>query len=97
MPTLHIVRQSAFQTNDFFQCSQVLQQNDAIVFTDDGCYNLQHSLMNVIHKKKNIQLHVMQNHAVARAISLKNSLVTEINMRDLVKLTFDNDRVITWQ
>ncbi len=45
MSTLHLVRKSAFTTNDFAQCLSVLDHQDAIVLMDDGCYNLNHSLM----------------------------------------------------
>ena len=97
MTTLHIVRQSAFNTNDFFQCLQVLGKKDVIVFIDDGCYNLLHSLINNIDNNKNIQLKVIKQHAKARAIIINEEVFTQITMTDLVSLTFDNDRVITWQ
>lgn len=97
MTTLHIVRQSAFQTSDFSQCLQVLGNNDAIVFIDDGCYNLQHNLINSIDANKNIQLKIMKQHANARAIHINEELFTIITMADLISLTFDNERVITWQ
>ena len=102
MTTLHIVRQSAFNSNDFAQCLYVLGNNDVIVFIDDGCYNLQHSLINSIDSdtlfsNKNIQLKVIEQHAMARAIAINEAVFTKINMNDLVSLTFENNRVITWQ
>ncbi|MBL4940608.1 MAG: sulfurtransferase complex subunit TusB [Colwellia sp.] len=97
MATLHIVRQSAYNTDDFAQCLQVLNTNDVIVFIDDGCYNLQHSLLNTIESSKNIQLQVITQHASARAVSINDAIFTKITMDDLVSLTFENDRVITWQ
>ena len=97
MTTLHIVRQSAFNTNDFFQCLQVLGKEDVIVFTDDGCYNLQHNLIDSIDDNKNIQLKVIKQHANARAIKINEEIFTKITMTNLVSLTFENDRVITWQ
>jgi tRNA 2-thiouridine synthesizing protein B len=99
MTTLHIVRQSAFTTNDFYQCLQLLGNDDCVVFTDDGCYNLQHHLIDTIHSdnSKNIQLMALSSHAKARAITIKPGLCTEIDMAALVSLTFNNDRVITWQ
>ena len=99
MTTLHIVRQSAFTTNDFYQCIQTLGNKDCIVFADDGCYNLQHYLINTMNteKNKNIQLIVLSSHAQARAITINTELCTEIDMTALVSLTFNNDRVITWQ
>ncbi len=97
MATLHIVRQSAFSSNDFFQCLQIVTDNDVIVFIDDGCYNLQHSLINSIDTNKNIQLKVIEQHANARAIAINEAVFTKVSMGDLVSLTFENSRVITWQ
>lgn len=97
MSTLHIVRQSAFSTNDFFQCVQVLGNEDVIIFIDDGCYNLQHNLINDIDGNKNITLKVIEQHANARAIIINENIFTKANMTDLVSLTFENERVITWQ
>jgi len=97
MTTLHIVRQSAFSTNDFYQCVQVLGKNDVIVFVDDGCYNLQHNLIDSIDINKYIQLKVIKQHANARAIIINEEIFTQISMADLVSLSFENDRVITWQ
>ena len=97
MATLHIVRQSAFSSNDFFQCIQTIKENDAIVFIDDGCYNLHHRLINSIDHNKNVSLRVIEQHAHARAISINEAIYTKITMNDLVILTFENDRVITWQ
>ena len=97
MTTLHIVRQSAFNSNDFAQCLQVIANDDVITFIDDGCYNLQHKLTQHIDSNKNIKLTVIKHHAQARAITVDEALFTAISMDDLVMLTFDNDRVITWQ
>ncbi len=97
MATLHIVRQSAFITSDFAQCLQVLGNEDVIVFIDDGCYNLSHNLINSIDSNVNVQLKVIAQHAQARAITINEDVFTKITMDNLVSLTFDNDRVITWQ
>ncbi len=101
MTTLHIVRQSAFNTTDFSQCLQVLCNEDVIVFIDDGCYNLTHPLLDNIDdhidRSKNIQLNVIDQHAKARAITINENLFTRITMNNLVSLTFESDRVITWQ
>jgi len=113
MTTLHIVRQSAFNTNDFAQCLQILGNNDVIVFIDDGCYNLHHHLTkrlfdnatnntanisdNITDNQMFIKLHVIAQHALARAITVNETQCTKIAMTDLVSLTFSNDRVITWQ
>lgn len=97
MTTLHIVRQSAFNTNDFFQCLQVLGNEDVVVFIDDGCYNLQHNLINNIDNNKSIELKVIEQHATARAIVIDENVFAKTTMTDLVSLTFESDRVITWQ
>ncbi len=97
MTTLHIVRQSAFNNDDFAQCLQVLRYNDVIAFIDDGCYNLHHSLINTIDSEANIQLKVIGKHAQARAITVDEALYTIINMNNLVELTLTTNRVITWQ
>jgi len=97
MPTLHIVRQSAFNSDDFAQCIQVLRDNDVIVFIDDGCYNLHHKLINSIDSEANIQLNVIGKHAQARGIKIDEKLFSVINMNNLVELTLTTNRVITWQ
>jgi tRNA 2-thiouridine synthesizing protein B len=104
MTTLHIVRESAFNTHDFFQCLQVLRNNDVIAFIDDGCYNVHHNLMhnlidNIgrIDSDMSIKFAIIGQHARARAIKINEEIYTKITMADLVSLSFENDRVITWQ
>ena len=97
MPTLHIVRQSAFTSDDFKQCLQVTRINDIIVFIDDGCYNLSHTLISTIDSKANISLNIIGKHAQARGIAIDETLYNTINMNDLVQLTLKTSRVITWQ
>jgi len=99
MATLHIVRQSAFSSDDLAQCLQIVGNTDVIAFTDDGCYNIQHSLIdsNPLFINKSIQLKVIEQHATARAININDDKITKITVHDLVSLTFENDRVITWQ
>ncbi len=95
MTTLHTLRQSAFATNDFTQCIQVLNDADFIVFTDDGCYNLTHPCIRQVSEQ--VKLMVITEHAKARAIDIAGTKATAIMMNDLVELTFQADRVITWQ
>ena len=95
MTTLHIVRQSAFTSNDFAQCKQVTLQGDLIVFTDDACYNLTHPLVNSLDE--HIKVMAIKDHCQARAVTLDNSKASFITLEQLVKLTFDADRVLTWQ
>ncbi len=98
MSTLHIVRQSAFATNDFAQCLSVLDHQDSIVLMDDGCYNLKHSLMDSLIKRADgtINIHVVSSHEIARAIE-SNETIKHIEMTDVVALTFNHNKVITWQ
>ncbi len=97
MATLHIVRKSAFTTNDFSQCVDFLAKNDELVLVDDGCYNLNHpSLIKLLNSEINTALKVVQKHAQARGINVYEK-ATAIDMKALVELTFSLDRVITWQ
>ena len=97
MPTLHIIRQSAFNSDDFSQCLQTLRKSDVIVFIDDGCYNLHHPLITSIDSDANIQLKVVEKHAQARGITIDETFYSVINMNNLVELTLTTSRVITWQ
>lgn len=95
MTTLHIVRQSAYTSNDFAQCLQIVKGSDCIVFIDDGCYNLTHPQIKQISSQ--VELKAIIEHVNARAINLINTKTTTITMNELVALTFQTDRVITWQ
>jgi len=96
MSTLHLVRQSAFATNDFAQCLNVVNQNDAIVLMDDGCYNVNHTLINNLLKQVGDNINLVASHAKARAIEA-NKMIKLIEMADVVTLTFIHSKVITWQ
>jgi len=96
MSTLHLVRQSAFATNDFAQCLNVVNQNDAIVLMDDGCYNVNHTLINNLLKQVGDNINLVASHAKARAIEA-NKMIKLIEMTDVVTLTFIHSKVITWQ
>lgn len=97
MSTLHLVRQSAFSSDDFAQCIQILGKDDVIALLDDGCYNIKHPLIGTIELSKNIQLKVIEQHANARGMIIDEEVFEKITMNNLVELTFTNDRVITWQ
>jgi tRNA 2-thiouridine synthesizing protein B len=98
MSTLHLVRQSAFATNDFAQCLSVLDHQDSIILMDDGCYNLNHTLMDSLIKRvdETMTIHVLTSHAKARAIKAIEP-IKEIEMNDVINLTFNHNKVITWQ
>lgn len=92
MTILHLVRKSAFETSDFQQCIDTLVSGDQIILLDDGCYNIHHPLLNKLTEK----VMTVQAHANARGVEIPaNSLV--ISMKDIVKLTFKHNSVITWQ
>jgi len=97
MTTLHLVRQSAFNSQDLFQCCQVMLPADILVLMDDGCYNLNHTLLSNIENiisAENIK--VIQHHAMARGLNVPE-LIEVISMNELVNLTFETENVITWQ
>ena len=97
MSTLHIVRRSAFDTTDYLQCSNIIQDNDTLVLCDDGCYNLSHQITtNLLNDRSALSLKVISLHAQSRAIKIP-SRVNAIDMNALVDLTFHHDKVITWQ
>jgi len=98
MSTLHLVRQSAFTTNDFTQCLSVLDHQDTVVLMDDGCYNLKHPLMDSLLKRVDgtININIISSHAQARAIKTM-AKISHIDMADVVALTFNHNKVITWQ
>ena len=98
MSTLHLVRQSAFASNDFAQCLSVLNHQDSVVLMDDGCYNLKHTLMDSLIKRVDgtVNINVVASHAQARAIEIITT-VNAIEMSDVVELTFNHNKVITWQ
>ena len=98
MTTLHLVRQSAFATNDFAQCLSVLAHKDAIVFIDDGCYNVKHPLLSSLIERvdDSVSLNVVDSHAKARAIEAPKS-IHKVSITEVVELTFIHKKVITWQ
>ncbi len=65
---------------------------------DDGCYNLKHSLLESLIERVDgsININVIATHAKARALEI-TAAVNAIEMNDVVKLTFNHNKVITWQ
>lgn len=96
MATLHLVRSSAFNSNDFQQCVSLVQHNDGIILLDDGCYNLTHPLLKQAQDKLANNIFVIEHHYLARSIE-PNPQVTKINMEKLVQLTLNFDKTLTWQ
>jgi tRNA 2-thiouridine synthesizing protein B len=97
MATLHIVRKSAFSSNDLAQCLALVIKTDTIVLLDDACYNVNHPLIEqTLSEQPDLAINIMKTHAVARAITVIDS-IRAIAMKDLVSLTFTYEKVITWQ
>jgi len=97
MTTLHIVRKSAFSSNDLAQCLALATKADTIVLLDDACYNVNHPLIaKTLNEQPELAINIMQTHAQARAVNIMNP-IKAILMEDLIKLTFTHKQVITWQ
>lgn len=98
MTILHIQRTSAFDKNDFAQCVLSIKPDDALIFIDDGCYNVSHPLF-VTFKEHSPEVNVyhIKTHAQARGLNVSCSVSTPITMEQLVDLTFRYNSSITWQ
>ncbi len=102
MTILHLVRSSAFSSNDLAQCMNNIVHGDELVLLDDGCYNLKHSLLTqLMVQQPKINIHIIKEHAQARAVDIEELTLDQqlkyITMTELVSLTFSNDSVVTWQ
>jgi tRNA 2-thiouridine synthesizing protein B len=95
MTTLHLVRRSAFETNDFAQCLNTTTNKDCLILLDDGCYNLHHTLL----KSAPCAVKAIKEQVLARGISVEQqaNTVKLISMAALVELTFGYQKTITWQ
>jgi len=96
MSILHIIRNSAFESDDFRLCIQNAKKDDSVLLMDDGCYNLCHSLWQLLENKVN-NLYVIKEHAQARAVDSSNIKISTISIADIFPLTFQSKTVITWQ
>lgn len=98
MSMLHLVRTSAFQSNDFEQCLNVVQTSDTLVLLDDGCYNLNHELWQQAASKLPLTaLYIIEAHAQARAITLDKESVSTLSLDALMKLICNTEKSVTWQ
>lgn len=99
MSTLHLVRTSDFTSSHFASALQVINTNDALVLLDDGCYNIKHSLIHSDIIKQLMakqQCYVVNEHCQARAITISTTLQA-IPLSQLVELSFQYNKVMTWQ
>ena len=98
MSMLHLVRTSAFQTNDFEQCLNVVQPSDTIVLLDDGCYNVNHDLwQQALSKVALTALYIIEAHAQARAVKIENDKVNLLSLDALMTLICETEKSVTWQ
>jgi tRNA 2-thiouridine synthesizing protein B len=98
MSMLHLVRTSAYQSNDFEQCLNVIQASDALVLLDDGCYNLNHELwQQALNKMAVSALYIIEAHAQARAIIIDGAIVSSLSLDALMKLICETEKSVTWQ
>jgi len=99
MSILHLVRRSAFETQDLAQCLLNITVEDKVILMDDGCYNLHHPLIEQVEAVCSID--IIKIHAQARAVSLitveKNSTLGIISIDDLTQLMTNFDAICTWQ
>lgn len=97
MAILHIVRNSGFQSDELQQCLAIIGEGDVLALIDDGSYNVSHpALTNTQSQFPGLEVKVMAHHASARTIAIPNS-IDAISNNDLVQLTFQLDRTMTWQ
>jgi sulfur relay protein TusB/DsrH len=98
MSMLHLVRTSAFQTNDFEQCLNVVETSDTIVLLDDGCYNLSHELwQEALNKITLTALYIIEAHAQARAVSIDKTKINTLSLDALITLICETEQSVTWQ
>lgn len=98
MNIIHLQRTSAFNNHVFEQCLLSIKPNDALVFLDDGCYNINHNAFIELQKSApSVVVYHIQEHATARSVQYNNLQSTPISMTKLVELTFQYGSVITWQ
>ena len=99
MSILHLIRRSAFETQDLAQCLLTLSADDKLILLDDGCYNLHHSLMNKV--KEICRFDIVEAHARARAVYLKDAEsdteVGIISISELTEMITNFDAISTWQ
>jgi tRNA 2-thiouridine synthesizing protein B len=98
MSMLHLVRTSAFKTDDFQQCLNVVQTTDTIVLLDDGCYNLTHDLWKEALNKIGLpSLYIVEAHAQARAIIVDKNRINTLSLDALITLICETTKSVTWQ
>lgn len=94
---LHIIRQVSFASDLLQQCLALLKEGDAVLFIDDGCYNVTHPLMsNIIEIIGKNNVFIIDVHAQARSLSGFDNLFNSITYQQAIQLIFKQDNSITW-
>jgi len=97
MAMLHIIRSSAFSSNALTQGLNMALPQDSILLMDDGCYNLNHSLLLAALKEhRELTVYFINLHAIARAQSSDNKSFIAITLSEVLALLFKHDNSITW-
>lgn len=96
MSSLHLLRTSAYSSADFLECIGLLKPSDDLILLDDGCYNINHTLLIEAQKKLFNTPYVVNLHMQARGLSNHNKL-NELELSQLLELGFKHKNIITWQ
>jgi tRNA 2-thiouridine synthesizing protein B len=94
--TLYLLRLSPFTNQHNVElCCDTLTMNDSVVLMDDGCYTLNHQLLNkLILSCENV--YIIKTHAIARGLSLSNN-TQAIDITKLNQYIFEYSNSVTWQ
>ncbi len=93
--SLHLLRSSPFADQQAKLMLTLINEKDAIVLMDDGCYLNNHPLLaEALAKTKN--LYFIDEHLKARALTAKPQ-ITNISLAQLTELIFTYTNSVTWQ
>lgn len=95
MALLHLLRHSAFSTNEIENCLQNIKASDSIVLMDDACYNVNHQFFKILLKACKKPVYVIDKHINARGLVIPEGAQL-ISMKQLTQLVFEHNSVITW-
>ncbi len=95
MSTLHTLARSP-ASNLLTECQQLLAQNDALLFIEDGVYYASRTdLLGLIPGKRKI--YALREDILARGLSNKIAARVEVvSMHKFVKLCCEHKKVINW-
>jgi len=93
--TLHIITRSDTQSQSVNHCLSFINENDALLFIEDGTYCILNAALNEKIQNKNIQYFYLQPDLFARGLAINNSVKT-IDYNDFVTLTETHHPSQTW-